>query len=365
MTRKKKIAIIGLKGLPAFGGAATVGQSLVEQLTGDFDFTVYSTASHADRDFDPSGYHQFIFRSFPIGRLNVFYYYLMSGIHAVMLRKYDLVHLHHIDGAFILPLLRLRYKVMVTSHARPQESEKWGRLARVLFNRNEKTVMRWSSVFTAVSLKLRDYYREHYGRDIYYIPNGVSIQETGPAPIDLSGRALVFAAGRIIPLKGCHIMLKALNEISYPGPVKIIGNVDQMPSYRKELLDLSAGLNAQFMGLIRDKEKLLRMIRDAKLFIFPSYNENMSMMLLEAASTRTPIICSDIPENKVIFNEEEVLFFRSEDHHDLAKKIGWSLAHMDLMEQNSARAYDKVLAQFTYERISLEYKQLYDALLGG
>ena len=30
--RKTKIAVIGLKGLPAFGGAATVGENIIREL---------------------------------------------------------------------------------------------------------------------------------------------------------------------------------------------------------------------------------------------------------------------------------------------------------------------------------------------
>jgi len=362
MALKKKIAVIGLKGLPAFGGAATVGQSLIEHLTQEFEFTVYSIASHADRQFDPPGYRQFIFRSFPIRKLNVFYYYFMSAIHAVILGKYDVIHLHHIDGAFILPLLRRKYPVMVTSHARPQESEKWGLIARTLFNRNEKTVMRRASIFTVVSLKLRDYYKKTYDREVYYIPNGVSIQNNGPDPKGGHQKDMVFAAGRIIPLKGCHTMLMALNKLNYPDPVKIIGNINQMPSYKKELQDLAKDLDVEFLGLIREKRRLLEIIHEAKFFIFPSYNENMSIMLLEAASVRTPIICSDIPENMVIFNDDEVLYFRSEDHHDLANKIAWSISNPDPMNKKSIKAYKKVIDEFTYEKISLEYQKLYDTL---
>jgi hypothetical protein len=66
MSLKKKIAVIGLKGLPAFGGAATVGQSLIEHLTQEFEFTVYSISSHADLQFDPPGYQQYIIKNFPM-----------------------------------------------------------------------------------------------------------------------------------------------------------------------------------------------------------------------------------------------------------------------------------------------------------
>jgi len=43
---KPKIAMIGLKGLPAFGGAATVGENIIEQLKDKYDFTVYSSSSY-------------------------------------------------------------------------------------------------------------------------------------------------------------------------------------------------------------------------------------------------------------------------------------------------------------------------------
>ena len=45
---KPKIGIIGLKGLPAFGGAATVGENLISILHNEYDFKVYSVASHTN-----------------------------------------------------------------------------------------------------------------------------------------------------------------------------------------------------------------------------------------------------------------------------------------------------------------------------
>jgi hypothetical protein len=74
-------------------------------------------------------------------------------------------------------------------------------------------------------------------------------------------------------------------------------------------------------------------------------------------------IYSDIPENKVIFNDEEVLFFKSEDHNDLAGKIDWAITNIHLMNERSVKAYEKVLNVYRYEKISLEYQNLYNSLL--
>ena len=45
--KKKKIAVIGLKGLPAFGGTANGGENIIEQLSDKYYFTVYSILSHS------------------------------------------------------------------------------------------------------------------------------------------------------------------------------------------------------------------------------------------------------------------------------------------------------------------------------
>ena len=57
---KKDVAIIGLKGLPAFGGAATVGEKTIEQLKDKYNFTVYSIDTHTNKSMDMSKlfYHQ-------------------------------------------------------------------------------------------------------------------------------------------------------------------------------------------------------------------------------------------------------------------------------------------------------------------
>ena len=72
---KPKIGIIGLKGLPAFGGAATVGENLISIMHNEYDFTVYSVASHTNRKGIQNGYYQIVVNQFFIKKLNIFFYY--------------------------------------------------------------------------------------------------------------------------------------------------------------------------------------------------------------------------------------------------------------------------------------------------
>ncbi len=364
MSTQKHIAVIGLKGLPAFGGAATVGQNIIGQLNNSYQFTVFAVSSHARDEFEMENVHQVIFKTFPIKFLNIFFYYIKSCLAVFFSRKYDLVHLHHTDGAFILPLLRLRYKVVLTSHARPQDNSKWSATVKVFFKCNEWLAIRFSSVFTTVSEPLKKLYEQKYHTNVVYIPNGVDIQlgralnkkHEYPKPY------LLFAAGRIIPLKGLHLLLQALKEIGFEGRLVVAGNLDQMPSYRKKILEMSKGLDVDFAGLIKEKNTLLTLVKGAFLFVFPSLTEAMSIMLLETALVKTPILCSDIDANKAVFNEDEVIFFQSDNTGDLVDQLKKVLDAPALLNKKAEKAYDKLNKYYRWDKIAVEYKKVFELI---
>ena len=360
---KQKIAVIGLKGLPAFGGAATVGENIIECLKDTYDFTVYATSSHTSSKGMVNGYRQFVFKKLPIKRIDIFYYYLMSALHAVFVKKYDLIHLHHIDGAFILFILRLRYKIVSTSHARSYTRDKWNAFERFYFRINERIYLSLSNVLTVVSLELQKAYTPRTRKKIHYIPNGtkIDIQVRDVNTIDEEDYVL-FAAGRIMAAKGCHILLEALNKIKYKGRVLVIGDLNQIPKYKAKVLKLASSLNVKFIDLIRDKALLMAFIKKSRLFVFPSSKEAMSIMLLEAATMKAQMVCSDIPENKAVFNEEEVLFFKTDDPDDLAEKFSWAIDHLEVMKSKAEKAYKRLETEYQWSSISENYHKLFQDL---
>lgn len=360
---KKRIAIIGVKGLPPFGGAANVGDNIIEQLSGEYDFTVYATATHTSLEGEYKGAQQIVFRKFPIKALNVFYYYIVSALHAVFLRKYDMVHLHQMDGAFILLLLRCRYKVIATSHGLTYQHGKWSKVLLPYFKMNEWFQARLSNHLTVVSRSLTAHYARLVSpKRISYIPNGITLTTVAAAGPDLRDYIL-FAAGRIIPTKGLHFLLSALNECGYKGKVIVLGDHTQREGYSKELFELARGLDIEWRGLIKDKELLNAYIANASLFVFPSTYEAMSMMLLEVAALKTPVVCSDIIQNTDIFGPDMMLFFTSASSADLAAKLAWALEHPDKMKNLAARAFEELMDKYQWSAISKQYDQLFTRIM--
>jgi glycosyltransferase involved in cell wall biosynthesis len=267
---KKKVAIIGLKGLPAFGGAATVGENLIENLKDKYNFYVYSIETHTKRFAENDGFIQIVFNQFPIKKLNIFIYYCKSAVHCLK-NNYDLIHLHHIDGAFIIPILKLKYKIITTSHAQTYLSEKWPAYIKLFFRINERIMLKFSDKVTAVSLQLTNYYESNSSREIFYIPNGINPNiKVDHSPLERN-RYLLFAAGRIIPLKGLHTLMSAMKILGNQEDLLVIGDLGQMPAYKQKILEMAKDIEVTFMGLIKNKSVLLNYVRHCILFIFPSY----------------------------------------------------------------------------------------------
>lgn len=360
--KKPRVAVIGLKGLPSFGGAARVGESVIEELKNDYQFTVYSTSSHASIEGDLGEYDQLVFKQLPNRKLNSFYYYFVSSLHALFFGRYDLVHLHHVDGGFMIPFLRLRYKVIGTSHGRPQELDKW-KSVRWFFIIAERLFLWSSSIVTVVAKPLQETYKSEFNFEADYIPNGIHLDNEIDEGKPYGDDYLLFAAGRIMEIKGCHTFLEALRELDYKGKALVVGNMNQTKGYEQRIRDLADGLNVEFLPLIKEKPILYSLVKNAKLFVFPSLVENMSIMMLEVATMRTPLICSDIPQNKAVFGDDETLFFKTSDSKDLAQKITFALEKPDVMQQKVEQAYKKLIAEYSWQSIAAKYSAHYQSLL--
>ncbi|MCT4588205.1 MAG: glycosyltransferase family 4 protein [Carboxylicivirga sp.] len=363
---KPSVAVIGLKGLPAFGGAATVGESLIRELYSRYRFTVFSVKSHTDGNYALGDVKQIILQGCRWKKMNVLLYYIQAALTVLFSRKgkYQLVHLNHTDAAFIAPLLRIRYPLVITSHARPQDGGKWSSLVKLFFQINERIAVYSANVFTTVSKSLSVFYTKKYNVAVRYIPNGVNADlKDEVAPLTGTQPFLFFSAGRIIPIKGLHLLIDALKKIAYKGSIKVAGNMDQVVGYRQEIHSLAEGLDVEYLGLIKEKTTLLAYAQAADLFVLPSLTEAMSIMLLEVGLMKTPMIVSDIEANKNVFEDGEVLFFKSGDVPDLAEKLTYAFDNKEQMHDKAEKAYNKLVATYQWKDIAEQYATIYDRLI--
>lgn len=356
-----------MKGIPATSGADRVVECLVDDLSRTYDLTVYCKKGYADNGRFYKNIGRIFIPTIPKKNLDMFLYFLLSAFHACFIRRFDLVHVHNIDCAYILPLLRLIYrsKIISTSHGSPYEREKWSSTVKKFFRYLEKKFIRYSPYITVVAEPLQTYYHKKYGAKTEYIPNGVA-----PDPGDKSCSVaekqeyILFAAGRILPSKGCHIFLQAMKHFNYPGKLLVIGDLNQMPDYSAELRRM-APVNTLFIGFINSKDELMQYIKKSKIFVFPSTYEAASMMLLEAVSMGVPSVVSDIPENVALLKSDSAVFFKTGNADDLKTQIKLILTDYDHAVKRAQKLRHYVLNEYSWSKIAQSYMLLYNKIINN
>ncbi|WP_158826200.1 glycosyltransferase family 4 protein [Mucilaginibacter lacusdianchii] len=366
---KPKVIIYGVNYYPPKGGTSRVVENLIIQLKDRYDITIYCYKNALAKQHI-EGVNVVQFTPIAPGSLGSLIYFFMSAIHILLFGKADLINAHKTDCALFIPLLRLRFKVMATSHEAPYKRDKWNFIQKMYFKAAEYIFIQVSNVCTCISEPLTHYYQQKYHKDVYFIPNGINPVQPGdydfaaaqafiPAGASLHQPFILFSARRLMATKGCHTMLKALNALNYTGQIFISGELNENSSYLKQLKQLAGNLNVFFIGYVEPLPALLALIHSSSLFIFPSETEGMSIMLLEVASVGKPIIASDIPENTQIFSDKEVLYFQNQDVPDLAQKIKYALANPDAMKNFGRLAKQKVYANYLWKTIANRYDDLF------
>jgi glycosyltransferase involved in cell wall biosynthesis len=370
-----KIAYMGVKGLPSQSGTERVIEAIVNRLSGRHEITVYCDSSYTPKNALINGVKLIRIPTIKGKYTRAPVLDILSALHALFYGNYDVIHLNGVENTFILPILRLRYRVVSTSHGSPgrMPKGKWSLTAWYLMKLTEYPFLFLSNSVTTISSADAIYFDAYYNKKIIYIPNGVDqdiqfdqnatqtfLRALGIEPQNY----ILFAAGRIIKRKGCHILLNALEQIDSDIPLLIIGDLDQIPSYAKTLKELAANKRVIFIPAISNKGLLFGILNQCKLFVFPSTAEGMSMMLLEAVSLDIPMVCSDIQDNTSVLGDT-VLYFRSDDAKDLADKIQYALNNSQDMELLAHKASDTIKNHYSWEKIVRQYEIIYECCFKG
>lgn len=360
------IAYIGLKGLPSKGGVERVGEAVILSLKDRHRFTVYCSKSYTPKDTYYPGVRLVRLPCLAGKHLHPITLNLFAAIHALF-ASYDLIHVHNAEACFVAPLLRLKYAVIGTSHGQAYDRDKWSPAARLVIKLLDLFYVLFPDKLTSVSLPDAKAYTTRWSREVLYLPNGVEVNPTVDIKTsrkilekyNVGGNFILFAAGRMDRSKGCHFLLEAFVELDEDLDLVVIGDNDTDRAYI-DGLKRTADPRVKFIPFIARKDVFMGVMRQAKLFVFPSLYEAMSIVLLEAATLGVPLIASDIPANTAILPDHAV-YFRSGDVSDLRDKLRWVIGHPDEMKDMGMAAQSYVKENFAWGVISEEYSKLYQS----
>lgn len=343
-----KIAMIGQKRIPGREGGVEV---VVEELAVRYaklgiDVVAYNRKKRGDKVCaDYQGVHLVEIPAPDSKKMNAVVYSYLATIHAIF-SKVDLIHYHALGPAASLWLAKLfNIKVVVTVHGLNYITPKWKGIGDKYIRFGEKVTANKADEVIVLSRSIQEYFMDKYGRDVIYIPNGISMPEVNCSQKILRIHGLnkdgyILCVARLVPGKGLETLIEAFENIETDLKLVIAGDSEYVDSFKKSLVEMaSRDKRIIFTGFV-EKEDLATLYTYAALFVFPSEAEGMPMSLLEAMWYGCPCLTSDIPENTEVL-EGLGYTFRVKDREDLQDSLSRILENRPIRIPMSASIKSK------------------------
>jgi glycosyltransferase involved in cell wall biosynthesis len=236
------------------------------------------------------------------------------------------------------------------------------------------TLARLSDVITCASL---DYVKNSFLAG-YYQKNPNKFQETYFG-VDIkkfkiianeqpeNGKNVLFVGGlddsRLD--KGLDVLIRAvkkLKEKKYNDIfLTVIGNGNKKDYYRQVAAESGLEKSVNFTENINDDE-LVKYYNRCDIFVLPSKNrgEAFGLVLLEAMSCGKPIIASDLPGVRSVFeNGRQGLLAKPGDDQDLAQKLEIIFSDKKKAEEMGLQGKKLVEEKYTWENIGKKLEIIY------
>ena len=364
-----RIAMLGVKTLPSASGIEKVVEEVGSRLVQRGHQVTVFTRAHLAGSNQPSEYRGMEVRptwSVPTKHLDAATHALAAAL--AMSGKTDVLHVHTTNFAPAVALSKLRgIPVVVQSHGLDWKRSKWGKLASAYLQASDAMSRHWSNSLVVVSKTLERAYAEMPGCAPVYIPNGVARWEpesrTELAPLGLADRRYVLFAARLVPEKGCHVLIEAFRRLAPAGIELVIAGDDLYDGAYARELKSSAGGGVRFVGAVLGAP-FRALVQHAEVFVLPSDIEGLSTGLLEAMAARKCIIASDLPENMEAFGDAAVSF-PAGDAVQLADALARVLADPALRAAMGEAAGRRVFAEYDWDISTRLLERTYQQVSGG
>ncbi|MCB1182010.1 glycosyltransferase family 4 protein [bacterium] len=372
-TRPLRVAMIGQKGYPPIhGGIEKHVAELAARLPAlGCAVDIYSRPHYSQWNgpADLDGVRVRRLPSVPTKHLDAISHTMIATAD-VLWRDVDIVHYHALGPGLLAGVPRVlgRKATVVTVHGLDWQRDKWGRFASWVLRVGEKASAAIPSATVVVSKALRAHYLERYRIATHYIPNGiVPPRYREPAEIRALGigRPFVLFVGRLVPEKGCHLLLEAWRAL--PSPLRetfalvVAGDAGFTTDYVAALRrDAPAGVH--FVGYVHGPV-LEELFSNAAVMVLPSTLEGLSITLLEGMSYQRCCLVSDIPPN-VEAAGGHALLFPSGDAGALRDQLARALGDEGLRERLGAAGQVHAIEHYSWDRVAGMTAAVYGEVLG-
>lgn len=276
----------------------------------------------------------------------------------------DVIH-YHAEGPCVM--LRLAHwagiRTVATIHGLDWQRAKWGKFASTYLKLGERTAATCADEVIVLSRNMQEYFKNAYGRDTRFIPNGIAAKEIVPADrinatFGLAKDGYFLFLGRIVPEKGVHYLIEAFRKVHTDKKLVIAGGSSDSSDYQQRIQAMAeSDPRVVLTGFIQGR-MLQELFSNAYAYVMPSDLEGMPMSLLEAMAYGNCCLTSDIPECTEVV-EDKALTFPHGSVADLAAMVQKMADDPALVARYRREAAGFITGKYSWDRVVDQTLALY------
>lgn len=273
----------------------------------------------------------------------------------------DVVHLHSGANSIWALFLRIAGKrIVVTQFAMDWKRDKWAWYGKLFYMVSNYLTAYCPNAVAFDNVFTKEYFEKKFNRQYQFIPYGAEVKPlpSGAEILDKlnikKGDYFLFV-GRFIPDKGLHLLLQAFSKLTTDKKLVLVGGSPNPSEYETSIKNTTDS-RVIFPGYVYGDDTNILM-KNAFAYVQPSLIEGLSPVILTVMGLGTPLICSDIVENKFICGNNAVTF-TSGDANNLATQLQYALDNNDKIQNNAIIGSVDIAQRFNWDKITDQYIEL-------
>lgn len=293
--------------------------------------------------------HHIPFSRSPFDKNNLKAYRMFKNL--VETEHYDIIHTHTPNASMIVRLAcrnvrKQGTKIVYTAHGfhfyKGAPLKNW-----LMYYPVERFCAKYTDVL--ITINTEDFelaQKKFHVQDTFYVPgvgidlskiddispNRTAIRKTMNVPEDCM---LLLSVGELNANKNHEIVVKALAKLNNPNVHYAIAGLGDKKEYLEQLAT-ELGVQNQF-HLLGYRTDAFSLYKTADVFVFPSFREGLSVSLMEAMASGSPVVCTRIRGNvDLIKNGKGGLLFAPTDEDALCSNLRTLIDHPNLIQEYGA-----------------------------
>lgn len=201
--------------------------------------------------------------------------------------------------------------------------------------------------------------------------NGISGHELAPPQQQVrSEKFAVLSAGRLVPLKGFDLALRAFAIFAERHPeaeFTIVGKGPELNRLESLMHELGIEKQARIVSWV-PREHLLASMRSCDVFLFASLRDGGGLVVVEAMASGKPVVCFDLGGPGLHVNEECGFKVPARDPdqavRDMAVALEKLASDQSLCAQMGRAALERARQAYDWDRVTERIIEAYEQALG-